>query len=366
MGVKNLMKFLEKHAPSSLHRTTIENLFGRIIAIDASMQIYQFLVSVRHMGGQLTDAEGNSTSHLQGLLSRSVHFIQNGIRPIYVFDGKPPEMKSAELAKREERREEAEKSLQSAIEAGNEEEIDRFSRRTVRLDPAHVAECQRLLTLMGIPFVQAPCEAEAECAALCRAGKAYATATEDMDALAHATPLLLRHLSYSAGAGKDVISIEHAAVLAETGLTQAQFVDFCILCGCDYCDTIRGIGPTHAFELIRKHGSIEAVVAALDGTKYTLPEHFDFQSARELFFSHDVTLDVDLQWKRPDAEGLIEFLVNEKGFSQARVENVCKNLNKAKDNKTQMRMDSFFTAIPSQGKPKPPVGKKPPVKGKKK
>jgi flap endonuclease-1 len=128
MDVKNLMRFLEKHAPSALKRTTIENLFGRVIAIDASLQIYQFLVSVRHLGGQLTEAEGNSTSHLQGLLSRSVHFIQNGIRPIYVFDGKAPDMKGGELARREERREEAERALQSAIEAGNEEEIDRYSR----------------------------------------------------------------------------------------------------------------------------------------------------------------------------------------------------------------------------------------------
>jgi flap endonuclease-1 len=284
-----------------------------------------------------------------------------------VFDGKPPEMKSAELAKREERREQAEQALQSAIEAGNEEEIDRFSRRTVRLDPVHVKECQRLLTLMGIPFVEAPCEAEAECAALCRAGKAYATATEDMDALAHATPILLRHLSYSAGAGKDVIAIDHAAVLRETGLTQAQFVDFCILCGCDYCDTIRGIGPKHAFELIRTHGSIENVIGALEGTKYSVPEGFDFGNARELFFRHEVTTDVELHWGRPNQEGLIDFLVREKGFSQARVENICKNLNKAKDNKTQMRMDSFFAAVPVQPKGRPELlKKKVPVKSRKK
>jgi flap endonuclease-1 len=216
---------------------------------------------------------------------------------------------------------------------------------------------------MGIPWVEAPCEAEAECAALCRAGKAYATATEDMDALAHATPILLRHLSYSAGAGKDVISIEHATVLAETGLTQEQFVDFCILCGCDYCDTIRGIGPTHAFQLIQEHGRIEGVIAALEGTKYTVPEQFDFVNARELFFNHQVTTDVDFQWTKPDQEGLIEFLVTQKGFSQVRIENVCKNLNKARESKTQMRLDSFFTAVPTPPKVKAePFGKKPPVK----
>jgi flap endonuclease-1 len=294
-----------------------------------------------------------------------VHFIQGGIRPLYVFDGKPPEMKSNELAKRAERREQAGRDLEAAIEAGNQEEIDRFSRRTVRLDATQVSECQKLLTLMGIPFIDAPCEAEAECAALCRAGKAWATATEDMDALAHATPILVRHLSYSAGAGKDVIEINHAAVLEATGLTQEQFIDFCILCGCDYCDTIKGIGPKHAYEQIKKWGSIEQVIEHLDTDKYTVPELFDFANARQLFLHHEVITDIQPQWNRPDQEGLIQFLVNEKGFSQARVENVCKNLEKAKANKQQLRMDSFFKAAAppaATAKPTSKVAKKPPVK----
>jgi flap endonuclease-1 len=367
MGVKNLMKFLEKRAPGSLKKTTIDYIFGRIIAIDASMQIYQFLISVRHVGSQLADPEGNPTSHLQGLLSRSLHFIQSGIRPIYVFDGKPPEMKSGELAKRAVRREEAQHALEAALEAGNEEDIDRFSRRTVRLEQSQVDECKRLLDLMGIPYVQAPCEAEAECAALCRAGKADATATEDMDALAHATPVLLRHLSYSAAGGRDVISIDFAKVLQETGLTREQFVDFCILCGCDYCETIHGIGPKKAYELIQQKGTIEEIIESLDTNKFQVPEDFDYMNARRLFFEHEVDTDMTIQWRKPDLDGMLEFMCDQKGFARQRIENAVKNLIKAKETKRQQRMDQFFSAVPKVEKPVKAIEKKPPAKpGKKK
>jgi flap endonuclease-1 len=286
---------------------------------------------------------------------------------VYVFDGKPPEMKRGELAKRASKRDEAEQALQTAIEAGNEEDIARFSRRTVRLEQYQIDECKKLLDLMGVPYVQAPCEAEAECAALCRAGKAYATATEDMDALAHATPILLRHLSYSAGGGHDVISIDYPTILEDAELTREQFVDFCILCGCDYCDSIHGIGPKKAYEMIRQYGSIEKIIDVLDKTKYQIPEDFDFVSARELFFKHEVDTDVDIQWKKPNLEGMIEFMVGQKGFSQPRIENAVKNLIKAKEAKRQMRMDSFFGAAPKQDKkPVKEIAKKPPGKLQKK
>lgn len=79
--------------------------------------------------------------------------IDNGIKPVYVFDGKPPTMKSGELAKRLERRKEAESKLEAAKESGDAQNEDRFSRRTVKVTKEHNEECQKLLTLMGIPFL---------------------------------------------------------------------------------------------------------------------------------------------------------------------------------------------------------------------
>ena len=345
MGIKNLFKWIEENVPEAIQRLKIENLFGRKIAIDASLSLYQFLVTIRHSGQQLIDSEGNTTSHLQGVLSRSIRLIENGIKPIYVFDGKPPEMKGGEIQKRIERKEEAKAELDKAIESGDQDAIEKFSKRVVRLEPIQVEECKKLLTLLGVPFVEAPCEAEAECAALNKAGLVDGIATEDMDSLAFATPILWRHLSTQKG-GEDIIQINYNVILEKTGLTREQFVDFCILCGCDYCDTIKGIGRGRAYELIQQYKSIEEILKHIDKKKYTVPENWDFVHARDLFFNHPVNTDVTFKWGKPDEEKLKAFLCDEKGFTQSRVESACQKILKSKGKGTQMRIDTLFSVAP--------------------
>lgn len=186
---------------------------GRKIAIDASMCLYQFLIAVRSDGAQLTSVDGETTSHLMGTFYRTIRLLENGIKPIYVFDGKPPDMKSGELSKRAERREEAQKSLEKATESGDAVEMDKFNRRLVRVTKQHSIEAMELLKLMGVPYIEAPCEAEAQCAAMVKAGKIYAAATEDMDALTFGTNTLLRHLTFSEARKMPVQEFSYEKVL---------------------------------------------------------------------------------------------------------------------------------------------------------
>jgi flap endonuclease-1 len=198
MGIKSLSKVIADHAPEALKSYEIKNMFGRKVAIDASMSLYQFLIAVRsNDGNQLQNESGETTSHLMGMFYRTIRMVENGIKPCYVFDGKPPSLKSEELAKRGIKRDEANKEVADAIEKGDQENINKFSRRTVKVTKEHNQECQRLLELMGIPWVQAPGEAEAQCAVLAKAGKVYGVGSEDMDTLTFATPFLLRHLTFS-------------------------------------------------------------------------------------------------------------------------------------------------------------------------
>ena len=257
----------------------MENFTGRKVAIDASMAMYQFLIAVRMgpgggQGSVLMNEAGEVTSHIQGMFNRTIKMMTSGIRPVYVFDGKPPQLKSGELEKRLARRAKAEQDLAAAKEAGDAEDIDRFSRRLVKVTKQHNEDCKELLRLMGVPCVTAPCEAEAQCAELARKNKVYATATEDMDALTFKSPKLLRKLTYSQS-GKEkqpILELDFEAVLTGLQLTYEQFVDLCILCGCDYCTTIKGIGPKTALKLIRTHKNIENIIKVLKREKkYVIP-----------------------------------------------------------------------------------------------
>lgn len=89
-----------------------------------------------------------------GIFYRTIRMIENGIKPVYVFDGKPPGMKSSELAKRLERRTEAEKAHADAREEGDAGALEKFAKRTVKVTPKHNEECKKLLKLMGIPYIQ--------------------------------------------------------------------------------------------------------------------------------------------------------------------------------------------------------------------
>ncbi len=261
---------------------------------------------------------------------------------------------SNQLAKRADAREKATEELKAAEEKENQEDIDKYQRRLVKMTKEHMAECQRLLHALGVPVVQAPMEAEAQCAQLAKEGKVWAVATEDMDALTFAAPILLRKLSKGDTKKEPILEFNHAIALEDLGLNHNEFIDLCILFGCDYIDTIRGIGPKTAFDLIKKHRSIEKIVAAIDTTKHPIPENFDYVRARELFTNHETLKgdEVVLKWDAPKDEEVKKFLVEEKGFNEERINSSLKRLKDAKAKGTQLRMDSFFTAAPSSGAPK--------------
>jgi len=350
MGIRNLSRVIGDHSPDSTKDNDIKNYFGRKVAIDASMCIYQFLIAVRQNDGmQLTNDNGEITSHLMGIFYRTIRMCENGIKPLYVFDGKPPNMKSGELAKRLERREEAQKNLEKAEEEGNIEDVEKFSRRIVKVTKEHNAECQRLLKAMGIPYICAPCEAEAQCAELCKSNVVYGSGSEDMDTLTFGSPVLLRHMTFSEARKMPISEISYEKVLKGLEMDKDQFIDLCILLGCDYCDSIRGIGPQRAVSLIQQYKNIETVIKNIDTKKYPIPENWQYKEARELFVNPEVDKykPSDIKWEKPNEEEIVQFLVREKGFNEDRVRKATQKLIKLSGVATQGRLDSFFKTIPS-------------------
>lgn len=316
------------------------------------MSLYQFLIAVRQQDGQqLSNEAGETTSHLMGIFYRTLKIVDNGVKPLYVFDGKPPEMKGGELAKRLARRDETNKQIEEIKETGTAEEISRLERRTVRVTKEQNEEAKKLLRLMGIPYVDAPGEAEAQCALLAAKNKVYAAASEDMDTLTFGTPVLVRHLTASDQKKLPIVEIHLKKALTLLEFSTDQFVDLCILLGCDYCDQIRGMGPSTAYKLIKEHKSIEKIMESLKAkpnSKVQIPDDWPFVEVRKLFHAPEVmnSDEVELKWTEPDIEGLVDYLVKEKGFSEDRVRSGAERLRKGAKAVSQGRLEDFFKVKP--------------------
>ena len=248
MGITGLAPLIADEAPEAIKTTELKSYFGRRIAIDASMCLYQFMIAIRNM----TNESGDNTSHIIGFFYRTAKLLEAGIKPVYVFDGKAPKLKAGTLDQRKKNREEAAKKLE---ETGDTE---KYAKRLVRVVRKDAEDVKTLLKLMGLPIVEAPSEAEAQCAQLCKENLVYAVATEDMDALTFGAPKLIRNLG--SGSREDLKEFDLDKCLNGLQLNMEEFVDLCILMGCDYCPSINGIGKKKGLVLIRELSSIEKIL----------------------------------------------------------------------------------------------------------
>jgi flap endonuclease-1 len=349
MGIKGLMNFLKDNAPKSVKEVTFDQMTNRVLAIDASMNLYQFIIAIRdNQGGTLQNEAGDVTSHINGFLARTIKILEAGAKPVYVFDGKAPELKQHTLDDRREAKQQAEADLKEAQEKGDNETVKKIMGRTVRVTKKHNEDVQELMRLMGCPVVMAPAEAEAQCAELCKGGKVYAAATEDLDTLTFGSNKLVRNLFSPEAQKKPIFEVDLALALEQLGVTMDQFIDFCILCGCDYIDSIKGLGPQTGIKLIIEHKTIEEVLPNSETARKAAPNEEwleRLKRVRDCFKNHDVTpaSEVDCELKEPDYEGLRKFLVDTHQFNADRVDKQLARLRAARAKKTQARLDQFFT-----------------------
>ncbi len=327
-----------------------EALRGKRIAIDAMNSLYQFLSIIRQPTGEpLRDREGRVTSHLSGLLYRNVNLIEYGIRPVYVFDGKPPELKGGVVEKRTEIRETAGEKWKEALREGRLEDARVYAMQSSRFSGEMLQDAKRLLDFMGIPWVQAPSEGEAQAARMVIEGDAWAVGSQDYDSLLFGSPRLVRNLTIS-GRRKlprkniyveikpELLTLDQ--VLSELGITREQLIDLCILVGTDYNPGgVEGIGPKKAFNLIREYGSAKKAIM-----EKGLEADFDVDQVRGLFLEHPTTGDYRLEWRSPEKDEVIGFLCGERDFS---VERVAKALEKLEtcllEAERQSSLDKWFS-----------------------
>ena len=309
-------------------KTTVrlEDLSGKSIAIDAYNALYQFLAIIRQPDGTpLKDSSGRITSHLSGLLYRTSNLVEMGIKPIYVFDGVPPTLKEVEIKRRMKAKEEALIKYEQALKVGKIEEARMYAQATSRLKDYMTEDSKRLLDLMGISWVQAPSEGEAQAAHLVKRGDANYCASQDYDSLLFGAPKLVRNVTIS-GRKKlprknvyievvpEVVNLEQ--VLKNCGITYEQLIDIGILIGTDFNpEGIKGLGPKTALKLIKEHGSIENALPHIKNAEFPVEP----QRIREIFLHPKVTDNYKIEWKEPDVESVIDFICRERDFSEDRV-----------------------------------------------
>jgi len=325
---------------------SLESLKGKIIAVDAFNTIYQFLTTIRQPDGTpLIDSKKRVTSHLLGLFYRTTNLMQKGLKLVYVFDGKAPEMKARTHEIRAKIKEQAAEMFETA------ETIDeraKYASRISVLTDDMIMESKELLQALGIPVIQAPSEGEAQASYMAKQGDVYAAASQDYDSLLFETPILIQNLTLArkrrlpSGLFVSINpeKIELKKVLKSLDINQEQLTCLGILIGTDYNPKgVKGIGPKTALKIVKEHKTPEKIFKEVAKEKQI---EFEWQKVFELFKNPSVVKKYEFKFKPINEEKLINILVKEHEFSRQRIENVIKKLNDNKESLKQKDLKKFF------------------------
>ncbi len=330
-------------------KTSLEDLKGKTFAVDAYNALYQFLAIIRGpTGTPLMDRTGRVTSHLSGLLYRTTNLAERGIRLVYVFDGVPPALKEVEIKRRRAVKEEAIVKYESAVSRGQPEEAKKYAQATASLKDQMVEDSVQLLKYLGVPYVHAPSEGEAQAAYMASRGDVWGAVSQDFDSLLFGANRLIRNLAIT---GRRKLPMREAYVQVDpetvklqdalTGLRfgREQLVDLGILIGTDFNpDGFKGIGPKTALRLMQEHGSIEKIGEA--DPEFRPPEHLS--RIRQIFLKPEVTSRFELEWREPDVEGLVSFLCSDRDFSEDRIRTAIAKAKSGFNQETGKKTLEFF------------------------
>ena len=335
MGIKNLKHLITTYCSSAITTKQLSEYTGKIFAIDCSIYLYKFLY--------------NNSDHLDGFVRQVLRLLKNGILPVFVFDGRPPKEKSSVLKNRKDRKanliekkdlltNELKKRLtegtccdslttyvgEEKIEEDTEEcslelqtseqikkELDKVNKKIISITQEHIDKLITLFGYMGVPYIVANGEAEALCSKLSKINYVNCCVSEDTDILPNGGRYFIRNFNPDKNYIEEYSLLE---ILDKLNITYEQFLDLCILCGCDYTPKIHGIGPITAFKFIKSYGDLENIVDFITkNNKYTIPDKFDYKKARHLFVHSCDDCDfIEIKNKivltKPNINELVKFL----------------------------------------------------------
>jgi len=325
MGIKSLTQIIKKESPNSIKHENLYKLSGKKVAVDASLIIYQQLL--RHQ--LLKNKKGEITNHITGLFYKLVKYLSLNIELIFIFDGKPPDMKQDCVNERKKKAQDAKEKMNNC---DNIEQKNELEKTTLRLTKSMIDNVKKLLNYMGVSYIHNDIgEGEAIAAELCRIGYVDYVLTEDMDTLVYGCPKLIRTCLDKSLKRPDIISIiDYNDMIKGFNFTDDQFIKFCILCGCDYCSNVPKVGNVTAMKMIKKYSTIDEIIEAYKD-KYEFPENYKelFNKSYEIFMMYRDKMNINdlvINKSNKDIGGLIKFLVNDIEMSELRVQKTIKKL----------------------------------------
>ena len=314
MGIKNMLKFLNTNYPNVIRKIDTVNFEGKLIAIDISILLYQVIIAIRNSGADLMNNQGEITSHILGLFNKTINLLKMNIIPVYIFDGKPPEFKNKILSERREIKQKAYNKMQTPL---SEEDKIKYFKRTVSISKAQINECIELLETMGIPYIVAEEEADSLCAELVKKGLVDGVLTEDMDIMTFGATKIYRNLtSYK----KDNIMILMEDILQALNITYEQFVELCILFGCDYCEGVKDISPENIYKYYIKNKNIKDTHTLMKTDGYILPDIDNIYKCKEYFINSQNSIINKINIKKCDVSKLEKLLVSKYGLVKMKIQ----------------------------------------------
>ena len=312
MGIKNLLKFLNTNYPELVKKINTNNFQGKRIAIDASILLYQVIIAIRNSGADMINTKGEISSHILGLFNKTIILLKMNIIPIYVFDGKPPDFKSKVIKERKEIKQKAFSKLEEDL---SEEDRIKYFKRTVSISRKQIVECMELLDLMGIPYIEAPEEADSQCAQLVKEGLVDGVLTEDMDILTFGANTIYKNLtSYK----KEQLQVNLPDILEKLNLTYEQFVELCILFGCDYNERMKDITPETIYLNYSKYKNMNDTCNALNRS-LSPDELNNYYSYKNYFINPPVHNITSIECKKPNIPELDKLLVHRYGLIRTKI-----------------------------------------------
>lgn len=328
MGIHDLTKFLRKNCPQVFVEAHLSNFQYQKGAIDISLYIFKYYTIF------------GPGAWINAFLNLIRCFRRNNIHTCFIYDTKAPEEKQEERERRREKRDKLDAKIDDLIVALEkakmtgeidqilkdlikdddsvqrkrllqtkksfnieeiEEQVERIKKQSVKLTSEDYAISKKVFDLLGIPYFQAPVEAETTCSDLCIRGKVDFAITEDSDVFAYGCKFVFTKINTSTDT---CVCIKYEDILNALELSKEQFLDFCIMCGTDYNKNMKNIGPEKSFKLLKQFGSIEAIEKS--GMDVSI---LNYKRVRELFTQYE-KFDKDIPYcSEPQLLKLNEFLL---------------------------------------------------------